>query len=266
LPPRPDNPPAARAPLIEVFCSVQGEGRFVGQAMAFVRVATCPIRCLYCDTPHSYTAPPRIAAAGREIRNPVPAAVAAQCVDEVCAASPWGGGARPGAPVPVSLTGGEPLVFPQFAVELGEHLRAQGRRLHLETAALDPAALATVLPVLAHVSADWKLPGTLREGDPRAEHAACVRAALQAGVTIDVKLVLTGAVRVADVADAAARLQALRDELGGDLCVVLQPVTPFGAVAEPLDPVAMGELAAPVVAAGLPYLVLPQVHKTLQIP
>ena len=47
----------ARAPLIEVFHSVQGEGRFVGVPMAFLRVATCPLRCRYCDTPNSYEAP-----------------------------------------------------------------------------------------------------------------------------------------------------------------------------------------------------------------
>ncbi len=46
----------ARAPLVEVFSSIQGEGRYAGVPMTFVRVAVCPIRCTYCDTPNSYTA------------------------------------------------------------------------------------------------------------------------------------------------------------------------------------------------------------------
>ncbi len=65
-----------KAPLIEVFHSVQGEGRFVGVPMAFVRLATCPLRCLYCDTPNSYEAPPRlpVRTGVRELHEPNPVA------------------------------------------------------------------------------------------------------------------------------------------------------------------------------------------------
>lgn len=146
---------AAIAPLIEGFWSIQGEGRFVGQPMAFVRTATCPLRCIYCDTKHSYRA-----ASSFDLRRPdgtrdtLPNPAAA---DQVAA---WLMEHMPRGSA-VSLTGGEPLVFPEFGRALGESLRGAGHRLHLETAALDPDALATVLPVLDHLSADYKLPTTL---------------------------------------------------------------------------------------------------------
>jgi len=43
-----------RAPLIEVFSSIQGEGRYVGQPQVFLRLAGCPLRCRWCDTPRSW--------------------------------------------------------------------------------------------------------------------------------------------------------------------------------------------------------------------
>src|SRR5678810_691591 len=68
--------PVPKAPLIEVFHSVQGEGRFVGVPMAFLRVATCPLRCLYCDTPNSYEAPARLPVrlGVRDVQEPNPVA------------------------------------------------------------------------------------------------------------------------------------------------------------------------------------------------
>src|SRR5690606_27206951 len=158
--------PSPRAALIEIFHSIQGEGRFVGQPMAFLRLATCPIRCRYCDTPQSYVAGAelRVAVAGAERRepNPVSAARAAELTLEVAAASPYR--RAEAGPLRVSVTGGEPLAQPTFVRSFGEVL-GERARLHLETAALDPAALRSVLPVLAHVSADYKLPHTLAAGD-----------------------------------------------------------------------------------------------------
>src|SRR5262249_5551757 len=79
---------AASAPLVELFWPVQGEGRFVGVPRAFVRTATCPIRCSYCDTPHSYTAPARAPVQGQaDEPNPVTALRAAELLQGLPAAA-----------------------------------------------------------------------------------------------------------------------------------------------------------------------------------
>ena len=38
------------ANLIEIFSSVQGEGKYVGCRQIFIRSAECNLNCAYCDT------------------------------------------------------------------------------------------------------------------------------------------------------------------------------------------------------------------------
>ena len=106
----------ARAPVLEVFASIQGEGRYAGQPQVFVRLSGCPMRCRYCDTPESYTAQPQFpVTVGQDViqqRNPVTAERACELVDRVV-------GTAGGGPVPISLTGGEPLLYPAFVQPRG---------------------------------------------------------------------------------------------------------------------------------------------------
>jgi organic radical activating enzyme len=246
----------AKAPLVEIFDSFQGEGRFVGTRMLFVRTATCPLRCLYCDTPNSYQA------------NPVGADRAAALVKQVAQAK-----AAPGRPVRVSLTGGEPLVFPDFVREFGRAIREFGMRLHLETAAIDPDALLRCIDQVDHLSADWKLPETLGPAaQPSAalvpgatfaeRHRRCIELGIKRGATVDVKIVLTPAVGDPAFDAALAELLPFRDKV----VLVLQPVTPFGAVTRPLPRADLERFAASALRAGFDMRVVPQVHKVLQVP
>lgn len=251
---------APRAPLVEIFDSIQGEGRFVGVPMSFVRVATCPIRCSYCDTPDSYQASATCAVRHADgcVAEPNPVGVE-RTVELIGRAR-----GRDSRTTAVSITGGEPLVVPRFVAALGAALRARAERVHLETAALDPAALQQVLAAegVDHVSADYKLPGTLADrGDHSAAHLECIRIAVAAGVTVDVKLVLAPGAGMESVEDALQRLRPF----AAKVLVVLQPVTPFGAVTASVTPSEVLATAHAAARAGLEVRVIPQTHKTLGI-
>ncbi|HEY5557814.1 putative 7-carboxy-7-deazaguanine synthase QueE [Acetobacterium sp.] len=40
--------------VIEIFDSIEGEGKRTGQLATFIRLAGCNLRCSYCDTTYSY--------------------------------------------------------------------------------------------------------------------------------------------------------------------------------------------------------------------
>lgn len=108
--------PELRIPSLrisEIFHSLQGEARSVGRPTVFVRLTGCPLRCVWCDTPYSFS--------GGNVMT------LQSILEEV-----RGYGARY-----VCVTGGEPLAQPE-CIELLQTLCDEGYQVSLETSgALD---------------------------------------------------------------------------------------------------------------------------------
>jgi organic radical activating enzyme len=255
---------AARAPLLEVFASIQGEGAYAGAPQVFVRLGGCPLRCRWCDTPASWS----FGAGGRAAM--ASAAEVAHTIDEL----------DPKRCRAVSLTGGEPLMWPDFACALAE--LARPRRLHLETGGAHPVSLARVLPAVAHVSLDVKVAEDL---DAPVEPDRAALAALSLAPSAERAPVDAAALRTARRAslalvaerDACAKLvlaagRGERElgpvfddltELAPRLLLVIQPVSPMHGVEAP----SRAELEAAVelaLARGLALRVLPQVQRSMR--
>jgi len=102
--------------LAETFYSVQGEGSWTGTPAVFVRLAGCNLNCRFCDTDYAlraFASVAEIVARVRELGGDCPMVV---------------------------LTGGEPLAQAETS-ELIEALRADGRRVHIESNGSIPVAL-----------------------------------------------------------------------------------------------------------------------------
>jgi organic radical activating enzyme len=244
------------ASVSEIFVSVQGEGRYVGCRHLFVRLAGCPLRCRYCDSPESLVPVPACHVAwgdGREELRPTPLSVSA--LDEIVATR----AATEPRLHALAVTGGEPLAQASF---LAEWLPQRSTRVPvlLETAATLPERLAQVLPWVDIVSADIKLPSNSGEPPRWAEHAACLRAA--AGCEVYVKVLIDEDTDPEEIA-RAVRLVA---EIDRDIPVFLQPIT------NPVDgrlclrPQTLERFYRHVAGLGVEIRVVPQVHKTLGVP
>ncbi len=235
--------------FVEVFSSVQGEGRYVGYRQVFVRLAGCNLACEYCDTPSSRqaTAAGRVEGTpgGRDffpVVNPVAPDALAGHVNNLLRFPHHA----------VSLTGGEPLCQAAAVAALAPQLNG---RVYLETNGTLPDELAVVLPHVAIVAMDIKLPST----SGRAwwdEHRRFLT--LAAAGDVFVKVVLTAAT----TDDEFRRAIALVAAVDRRIPVVLQPVSPVGSVAG-IAPEAVLKLLTAALDVLEDVRVIPQTHKIM---
>ncbi|WP_406658303.1 7-carboxy-7-deazaguanine synthase QueE [Methanolobus sp. ZRKC2] len=133
------------APVSEVFCSVQGEGPYVGSRQAFVRFAGCNLSCHYCDTPIEVPENCRFeemsgSGSFSYMENPLSTSAVEEMVgsfDKIHS---------------VSLTGGEPLLHADFISKLN-----LSSPLYLESNMTLPHLAKKVRDKLSYVSGDVKM-------------------------------------------------------------------------------------------------------------
>lgn len=105
----------ATIPILEEFVTVQGEGLNVGKPYYFIRVGGCPLRCNFCDSEYSWTPKP---SSITNITGVVDKAIKACRTNGI----EW-----------ISITGGEPLIYPAQLKIMMAAFNDAGLKVHIET-------------------------------------------------------------------------------------------------------------------------------------
>ena len=227
------------AKILEIFSSIQGEGKYVGVKQVFVRFFECNMHCAWCDTPASI---------GDTSRN-----YQEMTLEEVVQhiSRLWQNCHS------VSLTGGEPLLQKDFIKQLLPVMKKFRMPAYLETNGILPQELTEIIDDIDTVAMDVKLPSSTKEKPYWQEHADFLKVARRKDVFL--KAVITVDTTQEDVAKAVDIITSIDRKV----LLILQPNT--------------YELKDGVVAKCVEYQnyclkhlshvrILPQMHKFMKIP
>ena len=240
------------ADLIEMFSSVQGEGKYIGCRQIFVRMANCNLNCAYCDTNFKRGNFCNVeTSAGsmtfEQIENPIDAAQVAEFIKRFNSQVPTHS---------VSFTGGEPLLNWKFISEVAEKIKNTGLKIFLETNGTLANELSQIINCVDIVSADIKLPSVA--GNFFDNHREFLKIAAQKDLYA--KIVIS-AETTREEFDAAINLIA---EISPEILSILQPVTPFKNV-KAISAQKILQLQAVALQKLKSVRVIPQTHRIINI-
>ena len=212
----------------EIFYSIQGEGIYIGQPMAFIRFTGCNLRCRWCDTKYAYDEGSKLSI--KEIL---------ECL-------------KPYPTKQVCLTGGEPMLQDDTPV-LIEQLIKQEYLIYLET---NGSILLDSLPKSAalKISMDIKCPSSGEEQRMDFDNLVMLQKGDQVKFIIADKVDYTYAKKVLDEHSANIRCDVILTpcDLGNS--------NESGNNKPQID---LHWLAEQVIMDGINVRVLPQLHKLL---
>jgi len=232
--------------ILEIFSSYQGEGVRVGERQVFVRLSICHLRCVYCDTPESWTASKtwreEIGPMSQQFEERSNPATIEQVLTAVNRHAP---GARS-----VSITGGEPLVQIDFLEALLPRLPLP---VYFETSGTMSDRLARVAGHVDFFSLDFKPPSTPGVRLDWTDFEGCVRIA--AGRPGQIKIVVMAE---SPTPDEVARAVEIVRRTDPALPFVFTPVTEVNERSRAPSAGRLAEIRERV--RGLTLHVIPQIH------
>lgn len=241
-----------KAPLVECFSSIQGEGVLVGLRQVFLRFSGCNLSCSFCDTPGMSATPEECLlelTPGRRDFFRVPNPVGLERV--VSLIESWTLG-WPGIHHSISVTGGEPLLYSPVLAEWLPELRKL-LPVYLETNGTLPDALAPLIGHIDQVGMDFKLPSASGCADLWERHRAFLQVAAQKSVFV--KIVIDQSTEEWEIERSCQMIS----EVDPSIPLILQPMTlENGGIAIS----ALRALELQELASGLKEVrVIPQTHK-----
>lgn len=188
-----------KAKTLEIFRSIQGEGKYAGVTQVFVRFFECNMHCVWCDTPHS------IGDTTRKYDE--------KDLEDVCANidSLYDGVHS------VSLTGGEPLLQADAIKAMIPHFKAKEQKTYLDTNGTLPDELKKVIDGIDIIAMDIKLPSSTETCAYWDEHQEFIKIARNKDLFI--KTVISSKTDMKDVLRAAEIVAAIDPEI----LFILQP-------------------------------------------
>lgn len=246
-----------RAPLHEIFTSIQGEALFAGLQQIFIRFCGCDLNCPWCDTPEARQDPPPVVwcqskpgVRGFTIANPAGIEDVVGVVKRIIKNDPER------AIHSISLTGGEPLMHPEYVASLAAMLRPLELPIMLETNGQRPNDLQKVLRMVDWVAGDFKLDSAMGRPIDGAARREFLRLAQYKRAFV--KIVLTDAATEEELDEVYAQIAAVDPACP----VFLQPVTPVRGIQPPggIDLIRFRALAMKHLRD---VRIMPQIHKLL---
>lgn len=241
------------APIREVFCSVQGEGPYLGARQVFVRFEGCNLNCTYCDTPQRKSKNVRCRVEKTPglrdldiLDNPLSPERVSRIVQSY------------GKVHSVSLTGGEPLLHTDFI----KALKVEAP-LYLETNMTLPEKAREVKNFVKFVAGDLKLEEAF-DGDLNYDeiYEKTVKSFGILGKNnardCFCKVIVMKNFKTEEI---VSRYEQINDYVS---CLVLQPVTPLGKVRDGPSAERLFELQKEL-SKLTDVRIIPQVHKMLGV-
>lgn len=191
---------SAKADILEIFSSIQGEGPFMGVKQIFIRFAKCNLKCKFCDLENIF--PSKEFSADKVL----------SIVKQITHNS--------GEHHSVALTGGEPLLYKEYLKLFLPKLKEMGLKIYLDTNSTLPGHLKEIIDMVDIVAVDFKLPSSTGDKEYWKEHKEFISIARNKDCFI--KIVVTDQTKSQDVASAVN----IASSVDKSLLLIIQPVWP----------------------------------------